>query len=200
MGLKYTHEPKSFELPPEGVHLARCYQIVDLGRHEVTFAGDTKIQHKVLLSFELPECETSSGEPMTLHQQFNFSMHEKARLRRMLDTWLGSSRVAAELKARTFDITQVIGEACQVTISHSVSGERTYANISGVLPLRAGEQCPPLKNTTNVFDLDDYRADELEALPKWVREKIEARIPEPPRPKPEPVGAQAEPFDDDINF
>jgi len=43
-----------FELPPEDTHIARCYRVIDMG---TTLNPTFNVrQHKVMLSWELPEC------------------------------------------------------------------------------------------------------------------------------------------------
>ena len=47
------NEGGSFTPVPAGMHLARCYKIVDLGSQKSEYMGQVKIQHKVMLQFEV---------------------------------------------------------------------------------------------------------------------------------------------------
>jgi acetyl-CoA/propionyl-CoA carboxylase biotin carboxyl carrier protein len=47
------------------VWVARCVHAIDLGTQTVTFAGDSKLQHKILLSWEVFG-EDEAGVPLTV--------------------------------------------------------------------------------------------------------------------------------------
>jgi hypothetical protein len=41
----------SFKPMPAGMHLARCYRVIDLGTQKVEWKGSTKLQAKVLVQW-----------------------------------------------------------------------------------------------------------------------------------------------------
>ena len=61
--------PRTFR--PAGAHVARCFRIVDLGTQETTFKGETKHQHQILVTWELPTNlmteRESNGKPYTVN-------------------------------------------------------------------------------------------------------------------------------------
>jgi hypothetical protein len=71
-----------FESIPPGTYPAVCYRVIDLGRQETEYQGEKKIQHKVLLSWDIADEETrmSDGRPFTISSRYTWSMHEKAQL------------------------------------------------------------------------------------------------------------------------
>ena len=88
-----------------GMHLARCYRIVDMGTQTTEFAGQTKHLHKVMLQFEVhgededgKPLVTAKGEPMSISKNFTLSLAEKATLRLDLQAWRGRPFTADELR------------------------------------------------------------------------------------------------------
>jgi hypothetical protein len=43
----------SFRPVPAGMHLARCYRVIDLGSQKSDWKGQTKISPKVMLQWEV---------------------------------------------------------------------------------------------------------------------------------------------------
>lgn len=142
-----------FTPPPAGTFPALCYRLLDLGTQSTTFKGDTKIQHKVLISWELKDEDCTMEVdglvmPMTVHQRFTWSMHEKATLRKTLESWRGKKLVDSDFGAGGFDIRKLLGAPCMLAIVHATNGEKTYANVASVLKLARGMQTGPLVNPT----------------------------------------------------
>ena len=65
MGLtvKASGGSSTFKPVPSGMHLARCYRIVDMGTQTTTWKGQTKQQPKVMLQFEV-HSEDADGNPI----------------------------------------------------------------------------------------------------------------------------------------
>lgn len=135
-----------FELPPAGTHLAVCYRVIDLGTQSGTYMGKPKISHKILVSWELPDELMKDGRPFTISQRYTWSMSEKATLRKHLESWRGASFTEADFGPQGFNIKNIIGKGCVLTITHETKGEKTFANISAIGKMMKGMQSPPLKN------------------------------------------------------
>ena len=43
----------NFKPVPAGMHLARCYKIIDLGTQKSEYKGDVKLLSKVMIQFEV---------------------------------------------------------------------------------------------------------------------------------------------------
>jgi len=54
-----------FKRVPTGVYIGRCYSLIDLGSQKVEFQGDVKLQHKILVRWELFG-EDEDGQPLTV--------------------------------------------------------------------------------------------------------------------------------------
>lgn len=142
-----------FELPPAGTHLAACYRIIDLGTQESSYNGQAKRQHKILISWELPDERMTDGRPFTISQRYTWSAHEKSALRRDLESWRGVPFTDADFGPGGFDIKNILGKSCLLNIVHS-PGDKTYANIASISRLMKGMTPKPPVNETVYMWLD----------------------------------------------
>lgn len=162
------------KIAPVGMHLARIYQIIDLGTTEQTgqFAGKKR---KVQVLFELP-LETAIFDPEKGEQPFyarnmyTLSMHEKSTLRKDVHSMLG--KTLTEDEAKTFNIFNLLGRECMVNIIHKQSGDKTYANIQNITPVPKGMVCPPSVNPPLVFSTQQPDMVVFRSLPEFVQDKI----------------------------
>ena len=122
--------PESTYTPcPEGLHHAVCVDVVDLGIVKSTF-GD---KHKVRLVWQIEEENTDTSRRFEARKQFNLSLHEKATLRKDLESWRGRKFTNDELKG--FDLEKLIGVNCQIQIVQDLSDDGSiWANIQAVVP------------------------------------------------------------------
>jgi len=194
MGLSVNAEAAGdFELIPEDVYIARCYRIIDLGTQTETGMYGTKQKKKVMLSWEiLDDPKMEDGRPFSVHSTYTASLGEKANLRKDLESWRNKDFTEQELE--DFDLRNVLGAYCQLTIVHSKNGK--YANVKAVTKAKfakneAGEDIKPaLVNPNVVFDIDEPDMKVFESLSDNVKAKImsapEWGSKEPPAPKVEP--------------
>ena len=105
----------TFKPVPEGTHLARCYRIVELGKQESNYLGQTKIQPKIMFQFEVHSEDengfalvTRAGEPMSISKNYTASFEEKATLRKDLTLWQGYAFSEDEIK-KGFDLKKFAG-------------------------------------------------------------------------------------------
>lgn len=136
----------NFELAPAGTHMAVCYRILDLGTQDSSFNGQPKRQHKIMVSWELPDEKMSDGRPFSISQRYTWSMSEKAALRRDLESWRGKPFSDADFGPNGFDIRNILGVGCLLTIVHVERNDKHYANIKAIGRLMKGMQAPPLTN------------------------------------------------------
>ena len=95
----------SIETTPTGVHLSRCYRIIDLGTQQTEYMGETKHQHKVMLGWEIHGVDDNGapikmkdGRPFAIFKNYTLSWSEKARLRLDLQAWRGKPFTTEELR------------------------------------------------------------------------------------------------------
>jgi hypothetical protein len=171
-----TGSSSNFTPCPAGTFLARCCRVIDLGTQTVEYQGEAKPAHKVLITFEVidPETFTDAGGCYTASKRYTASLHEKAALRRDLETWRGAKFTDAELQR--FDLAGILGKQALLSIVHAEKDGRTFANIAGLVKppkgLSGSEPSEPLVH----FDL---------ANPNWplfdtLGEKLRAQIASSP--------------------
>ena len=155
----------------EGTHLGVCSMLIDLGMQYSEIYK--KSQRKVLIGWELPdETIEIDGEqkPRVLSKRYTANLSEKSNLRKDLASWRGRDFTPEELKA--FDLKNIVGASCLLTIIHSKSGEKTYANIQSVVKLPKGMSKQALSEPPVVFDLDTDPLERVEDMPQWIAELI----------------------------
>ena len=168
---------RDFKIAPAGNHMARLYSIIDLGHQSVEWAGESKIMHKVVFTWELhgdddagEPLKTDDGKPLIVSKRYTVSLGEQARLRQDLEAWSNKKMSAEDRK--NFDLNSLLGKFCMVNITHSEDGK--YANISGISPVPTAlrNQMPDGVNAPVHFWLAEFDQTKYEALPKYYREKI----------------------------
>lgn len=155
---------------PTGMHLARCYRIVDLGTQTKQTQGGIKHQRTVMISFEVHGDDasgkpmvTARGEPMSISQDYNLTLNEKSTLSKHLEGWRGATFSEAERNGG-FPIKKILGVWSMINVTASVSQKngKTYHNISGLLPVPrmikdAG--LPEGFNPLGYFSMEDEKPD-----------------------------------------
>lgn len=173
-----------FKRAPAGSHIAVCNLVADCGLQPGS-AQFPSPKRKIYLRFEIPaerveyekDGKTIEG-PLTIGSFYTASMNEKATLRKHLEGWRGKK--FSDDEAAKFDVSTILGKACMLSVVESESGGKHYSNISGIGSLPRGMAVPAAENDLLYFD-EDSSAAQFEALPKWLREKIESQV-QPSKP------------------
>lgn len=152
-----------FELPTAGAVVGRCYMVADLGTQDTSFQGKPKKAHKILLSWELAEL-MEDGRPFAISSRYTLSLFDQAILRQHLESWRGRSFTEEELAG--FDVKNVLGAYCMLSIVHNRDGDKTYANVKGVMPVPKGMDKPAPTNKDVYFDVE---TGDINTLPEWVQ-------------------------------
>jgi hypothetical protein len=172
-----------FKRVPAGVHIGRCYKLIDLGTQEVVWEGQTKLQDKISIYWELhgeaddgTPLTTDDGEPLTIFSTYTMSLGKKAKLRADLESWRGRPFADEELKG--FDISNLIDAYCMVNVVQTTKEGKTYSNVQSLTPLpsalRKNKPDPVLDNV--VFNLDEFDEDIFETFHDKLKEKINASM------------------------
>jgi hypothetical protein len=70
-------------------------------------------------------------------KRYTLSLHEKANLRRELETWRGKKFTAEE--GEGFDLEKLLGANCQLQVIHNEKDDGTvYANVQAIVPAGRG--------------------------------------------------------------
>lgn len=205
----------NFKRVPAGVHIGRCYSLIDLGTQLSSGQYGEKMQHKIRIGWELfgedeqgqPLTISVDGKemPLTISKSYTVSLHEKSGLRKDLSAWRGRDFTDEEAKA--FDVSKLIGAYCMVNVTTSESNGKTYSNVAGLTPLPAAlkNSKPTPAHENVIFNLDDPDM----AIFEKFHEKLQEAIRKSPeweaaqgtsRSKAATSGSGFDDFDDDPPF
>lgn len=180
MFIPKPNETTDFVPPPAGTHLGVCYRFIDLGTQETNFldnAGNKKHARKVLLGWEFPDELMENGKPFVVQQRYTWSMSDKANLRKDLESWRGKAFEDKDFGPGGFNIRNVLGKPCVLTIIHKDEGGKTYANIAAVGKPMKGMAAPEPVNPIVYFSLEEFDATVYATLSQGLQAVI-AKSPE----------------------
>ncbi len=178
-----ANEGGSFTPVPSGMHLARCYKLVDLGSQKSEYMGQVKIQHKIMLQFEVwSEDEngqptvTSKGEPLSITKRYTLTLAEKAALRNDLKTWRGRDFTPEEL--RGFELKNVLGVWAMLSVTRDAAANgKEYTNIQAIMPVPANVKkagLPEPHNTPAMYSIEDHDDAIFETLSEGIKKIVMA--------------------------
>jgi len=162
---------KTFKQPDAGTHAARCIGIIDLGTQEGEWQGEPTRRNQVIVRWELPfETEEFDGvtKPLIVSKFYTNSLNEKATLRKDLESWRSKPFTAEEM-LKGFDLENIIGKCCQLSIVHTDKGK---AKVVGVSAMAKGMTCPAQFNDSVVFWIEPWNDNKFEALPEFYKDLI----------------------------
>jgi len=110
--------------------------------------------HQVSIRWQLEENDPKSGKPYMVQMRARLSLHEKSKLRPMLEAWRGKKFSQEELAG--FDLEKLIGANCQLQVIHNIAdGGAVYANVQAVVPADRKETKLAVRDYVRVKDRDD---------------------------------------------
>jgi len=167
MGILDDFKGKDFERIGDGTYPARIVNVIDLGEQENTFEGETKIQDKVWIEFELPtETITIDGtdKPRWLGKEFTKSTNKNALLMKVLNA-LYTPKELEEVES----FKDLVGKALLIEIGETAGGKDKWIGSS---KLMKGMTVPELVNTPKYFDLENPDQEVFDSLPNFLQDKI----------------------------
>ena len=208
MAFTATKPESNFTPPPQGMHIARCFRLIDLGTQPKTFQGQHKGEaRKITVGWELlGEDRMQDGRPFTISKSYFLSLHEKASLRKDLESWRGRPFTAEEEAG--FDVSKLLGAYCMLNIIQEQGQDgNEYTKISAITPLMKGLQKPDPVSDFFVFDMDapdmaafEKFSDKMKEIIRNSREwKARQSGAKPGTMAAAPAGGVAD-MDDDIPF
>jgi hypothetical protein len=173
----------SFTPVPPGMHLARCYRIVDLGTQKSEYQGQIKYLQKVMIQFEVhgeddkgKALVTNKGEPMSISKNYTLSLAEKATLRKDLQAWRGRDFTPEEL--RGFELKNILGAWAMISVAKSIGNNgKEYTNIMSVNPVPAAIKkagMPEAHNKPAMFAIENPDMELFETFSNGLKDKIKA--------------------------
>lgn len=204
MSFFVTNKGGEFERCPAGVHLARCYRIVDLGTQKSEYMGQAKFLHKVMIGWEIHGTDDSDkpirmadGRPFAVFKNFTLSWSENSNLRKSLQQWRGKPFSPEEM--RKFDLESILGVWAMLSIVESQGNDgKTYTNVDSITPVPAvirKQGLPPGVNKVEMFSLEepdmtlfetfsDNLKARIQSSPEWMKLDVKqfpsrTSVPEP---------------------
>lgn len=171
------------KLIPADSHRAVCDMIVDLGMQPSELYGP---KHQVYIRWCLPDEQIEYTDkddnqkkgPMVTGGFYTVSLHEKSKLRPMLESWRGQAFTEAELAG--FDINDVAGKACLLSVIHKEKGGKMRDVISAVSKLPKGIDTPKLPADQPPMIYDDDHQHNFNNLPEWLQKTVNRQIEQDP--------------------
>ena len=208
---KGTGGGSDFEPLPMGTHIARCVTVVDLGFHETGFGT----KEKVYVGWEVPSVRVSWKKddvehegPAIIGSRYTNSIHEKSILGQHLVNWRGRDFTEDERKG--FDLFTILDVPCMISVTHNTKGEKTYANVSGVMGIPKGTTVPDRETDLLSYTPQDAaHSTNFDKMPEWLQKLCTAghrmtdspgEYKAPPAGGPPPAADAPDDFDDEIPF
>lgn len=198
LNLKDAKKGLSSTLAPIGNHIARCYQLVDLGTQDDTKYGNAS--HKLRFAWELCEELHDFGrgkEPFSVSMTVNFFIGRSSNFTKLLEGWRGGTLTDEYLEK--FELKRLVGKACMVNVVHATVGDREYANVASVSPVpdRWKDRVPAIHNPPVFFEVEmGPQSEQFKALPDFLKKMIE-KCHEWQGTSVAPAPDEDDPFDDD---
>src|SRR5215469_1843604 len=139
----------NFTPAPAGTHAAVCVDVIDLGMIEVTYLGKTQRKHKIAIVWQIDET-LPDGKPFLVRRRYTCSLHDKATLRRDLESWRGRPFTDQELQS--FDLETLLLVSCLINVIHETRNGSVYANVASVMRLPKGMTAPVPRDYVRVCD------------------------------------------------
>ena len=170
--------PKERPLP--GMVDAVCVFVVDVGLHETIGQYGTKLQHKIIICWEIDQLLQEGeykGKPFMVSSRYTFTLFEKGNLSKMLEGWF-SKKISDETRKKGFDLETLIGRRCTINLVESEDGK--YINVGAVLPANKNNVMIPV----------------CTEKPAWIQKVIDSQIKVIAKPPTTRQPGEDEPFGD----
>jgi len=92
----------------------------------------------------------ADNRPYLVHKRYTCSLHEKSGLCKDLEAWRGKPFTPEELLG--FDLENLLGKPCMLSVIHVERNGSTYANVSGVMKSPRGIPTLNVRDYVRVVD------------------------------------------------
>jgi hypothetical protein len=120
------------------------------------YLGKTQRKHKIVIVWKIDE-NLDDGGPFFVRRRYTCSLHEKAILRRDLESWRGRPFTDQELQA--FDLENLLSVGCLTNVIHETRNGSVYANVASVMRLPRGMTAPVPGDYVRVIDRPSAQRD-----------------------------------------
>lgn len=171
----------NYEACPAGMHLARCYQVIDLGTQKEEYQGEVKFLRKIRIDWEIHgtdddgnSIKMKDGRPFSVKKEYTRTWADTGNLKKDLQSWRNKPFTPEE--QNKFEIDNIVNAWCMLNVTQSTSKKgKIYSKIIGVSPVpsvikQAG--FPPAVNQNVIFDFNDPKMDMFNKINKYVQQTI----------------------------
>ena len=178
----YAENSGDFERCPPGMHLARCYSIIDLGTQKIEYMGEINFIHKVRFNWEIHGTDDDNkpilmkdNRPFSVNKDYTLSWGNKANLRLDIQSWWGKPFSQEEM--RRFDFKNVLGTWCMLNVFErpAKTGDKIYTNVDSVSPVPSmikKNGFPDPYNETVIFNLKEFDLEVFNKFHDYLKQKI----------------------------
>jgi len=178
----YAESSGDFERCPPGMHLARCYSIIDLGTQKTEYMGEVKFYHKVRFNWEIHGTDDDNkpilmkdNRLFSVNKDYTLSWGDKANLKLDLQSWRGKPFSQEEM--RRFDLKNVLGAWCMLNVFErpAKTGDKIYTNVDSVSPVPSiikKNGFPDPHNETVIFNLKEFDLEVFNKFHDYLKQKI----------------------------
>lgn len=176
---KDEYAKTEINLPEAGITPARCFAIVDIGKHHTAFNGiiSETASHMVFIGFEIPSVKNKFGKddiekPYTIWQKYTYSANEKAKLPKVLKSWGKLKALPEVIELRTY-----LGQWAALTLEeYEGKNEKKGVKIAGngamISPMMKGAKVEKAFYANIFFELNKFDWEVFNELPKFIQEEI----------------------------
>lgn len=164
---RHSKDSGTFEQAPEGTHVARCFQIIDIGTQHGSWDNKEIIRNQIIVSWELPTELNEEGKPFIVSNFYTNSLGKKATLHAHLVNWRGRPFTSEELDG--FDLETIVGAPGMISIIHN---DKDKAKVTSITKLPKGFECPPAVNAKNTFWLEPWDQAKFENISDGLKKLI----------------------------
>jgi hypothetical protein len=155
----------SYEPVPVGVVQAVCCIVCDIGTQEGSYQGKPVSHHQCIIAWEIDAIMSQGeyeGKRFMVSKFYTLSLHEKATLRKDLESWRGKAFTDEELDG--FDVEKLIGANCMLNIVEYKKLDGSVGQkISAIMPMiKSMNKMQPITTTTPQWMIDK-RNESIEA-------------------------------------
>jgi hypothetical protein len=162
---------------PNGPQPAVCIRIIDLGTQDGDYKGKPNRKRKFVIGFELFSDERmSDGRPFIVNHTYTWSMSDKARLRKDLESWRGKEFNDADFDEKTgFQIKNILDKSCLLNIKHETKEDgnvRAVIDSISRLPKQMTVGKPESPLTYVWLSLEEFDFAQFNTLGEYHKEQI----------------------------
>ena len=170
---------KQFEAAPPGMHLGRLYKILHVGTSQNEWNGEVKTENKIIFQFELHGDDdqgkplvASNGKPYVLSKYYNLTLHEKAKLRLHLTTWLKLDFKKMQEDGEQIDFKKFLGQFAMVNVVRTNTGTSGIDSLMPVPQVFIKAGLPEGVNELFMFEINNFDPEKFEKLSEGTKELV----------------------------